>query len=148
MVSYSWWPTTMLSNPNSPQTEASPKETTTYTVTVTTSDGCTAVDSVTVQFRESACVSPFVFIPNTFTPNNDQKNDLFIVRADGMTALKMIVWNRWGEIVFETDNPSDPGWDGTYKGKEATSDSFAWYVWLTCGNGDIFESKGNVTLLK
>ena len=78
----------------------------------------------------------------------DQKNDLFIVRADGMTALKMIIWNRWGEIVYETDNPSDPGWDGTYKGKEATPDSFAWYVWLTCGNGDIFESKGNVTLLK
>ncbi|MBK6994636.1 MAG: gliding motility-associated C-terminal domain-containing protein [Lewinellaceae bacterium] len=148
VISYSWWPTATLSNPNSPQTEASPKETTTYTVTVTTSDGCTAIDSVTVHFRESECVSPFVFIPNTFTPNNDQKNDLFIVRADGMTALKMIIWNRWGEIVYETDNPSDPGWDGTYKGKEATPDSFAWYVWLTCGNGDIFESKGNVTLLK
>lgn len=148
VISYSWWPTGTLSHPNSAETGASPTETTTYTVTVTTSDGCIAIDSVTVHFRESSCVSPFVFIPNTFTPNHDQKNDLFIVRADGMTALKMIVWDRWGEIVYETNDPNDPGWDGTYKGKEITPDSFAWYVWLTCGNGDIFESKGNVTLLK
>ncbi|MDO8365851.1 MAG: gliding motility-associated C-terminal domain-containing protein [Saprospiraceae bacterium] len=148
VISYSWSPAGTLSNPNSPETEATPTETTTYTVTVTTSDGCVAIDTVTVYFRSSPCVSPFVFIPKAFTPNHDQKNDIFKVNADGMTALKLIIWNRWGEIVYETNDPNDPGWDGTYKGKELTPDSYAWYVWLTCGNGDIFESKGNVTLLK
>ncbi len=101
-----------------------------------------------VVFRFSECVSPFVFIPNTFTPNNDQKNDFFRVYADGMTELKMIIWNRWGEIIYETNDPNTLGWDGTYRGRELSADSYAWYVVLTCGNGDIFESKGNVTLLK
>jgi gliding motility-associated-like protein len=148
IVSYSWAPPGTLTAPNSAQTLANPTETTLYTVTVLTTEGCIAIDTVTVYYRENACVSPFVFIPKAFSPNNDDKNDHFIVRAEGMTELKFIVWNRWGEIVYETADPNAIGWDGSFKGKEATGDSFAWYVSLTCGNGDIFESKGNVTLLK
>ena len=148
VISFEWTPAGTLSSPNVPQTVASPKEPTTYVVTVTTDDGCVAIDSVRVHYRQNACISPFVFIPKAFTPNHDDKNDFFIVRADGMTELKMIIWNRWGEIVYETYDPNDQGWDGTYKGKEATADSFAWYVLLTCGNGDVYEDKGNVTILK
>jgi len=148
IISYAWTPEETLSSPNTAETEASPTETTIYSVTVTTEDGCVAIDTVTVFFRYNDCISPFVFIPKAFTPNNDQKNDYFIPLAEGMTALKFIVWNRWGEIVYETNDPAALGWDGSYKGKEATPDSFAWYVWLTCGNGEIFEAKGNVTLLK
>jgi gliding motility-associated-like protein len=148
IISYAWTPPGTLSNPNAQQTEATPTETTVYTVTVTTQDGCIATDSVTVFYRESACVEPYVFIPKAFTPNNDFLNDYFIVRADGMTALKFIVWNRWGEIVYETDDPSAQGWDGTFKGKEAVGDAFAWYVRLVCANEEVYVSKGNVFLLK
>lgn len=148
IVSYGWTPAGTLSSPNTAVTVATPTETTTYTVTVTTEDGCIAIDTVTLRFQDSPCVSPFVFVPNAFTPNNDQKNDHFIVKADGMTELKMIIWNRWGEIVYETNDPNDIGWDGTYLGKELTPDSYAWYIILTCGNGEVFESKGNVSLLK
>lgn len=148
IFSYTWAPPATLSDPNAAQTQANPTETTIYTVTVVTTDGCVAIDTVTVYYRENACQSPFVFIPKAFSPNNDDKNDRFIVRAEGMTELKFIVWNRWGEIVYETEDPAAMGWDGSFKGKEATGDSFSWYVSLTCGNGDIFESKGNVTLLK
>lgn len=147
-MSYGWTPAGTLSSPNTAVTVATPTETTTYTVTVTTEDGCIAIDTVTLRFQDSPCVSPFVFVPNAFTPNNDQKNDHFIVKADGMTELKMIIWNRWGEIVYETNDPNDIGWDGTYLGKELTPDSYAWYIILTCGNGEVFESKGNVSLLK
>lgn len=148
VISYEWTPAGTLSDPNAPQTEASPTETTVYTVTTTTEEGCVATDTVTVFFRDSPCKSPFVFIPNAFSPNNDQKNDFFMVKADGMTELKMIIWNRWGEIVYETNDPATLGWDGSFRGKDPTPDSYAWYVVLTCGNGDVFESKGNVTLLK
>ncbi len=148
ITSYSWSPAGTLSNPGAAQTQATPNETETYFVTVTNAQGCTAIDTVMVHYRSSPCVSPNVFIPNAFSPNNDQKNDYFMVKADGMTKLKFIVWNRWGELVFETDDPNAQGWDGTYRGKELNPDSFAWYVLLTCGNGDVFQSKGNVTLLK
>ncbi len=148
VITYSWTPTGTLSHPDSAQTHAWPSQTQIYTVIVTTEDGCIATDTVVVYLRQNECISPFVFIPKAFTPNHDQKNDLFRVRADGMTALKMIVWDRWGEVVYETNDPNDPGWDGTLRGKELTPDSYVWYVKLTCGNGDIFESKGNVTLLK
>jgi gliding motility-associated-like protein len=148
IISYEWTPAETLLNPNAPVTEASPTETTLYTITVMTDNGCIATDTVSVNFRFSPCVSPFVFVPNAFTPNGDGRNDYFIVKADGMTELKMIIWNRWGEILYETSDPTTLGWDGTYKGTPLTADSYAWYVWLTCGNGDIYESKGNVTLMK
>lgn len=148
VISYEWTPSGTLSSPNTAQTEATPTETTIYTITVTTEEGCIATDTVTVYRNDSPCVSPYVFVPNAFSPNHDERNDFFMVRAEGMTAVRLIVWNRWGEIVYETTDPNALGWDGTYKGKEAIGDSFAWYVNLTCGNGDIFEDKGNVTLLK
>lgn len=148
IVTYEWSPAGTLSNPNGQQTEATPTETTTYTVTVTTQDGCVATDTVTVYYRFNACIDPFVFVPKAFTPNNDNKNDYFKVHADGMTELSLIVWNRWGEIVFETNDIGTLGWDGSYKGRDAVGDSFAWYVRLRCGNGEYFENKGNVTLLK
>jgi gliding motility-associated-like protein len=148
ITQYQWTPAGTLSNPGAPQTEASPTVTTTYTVTVTTEDGCIATDTVTVIYRFNECIDPFVFIPTVFTPNGDEKNDYFKVHADGMTELNLIVWNRWGEIVFETNDPETQGWDGEYKGKEAVSDSFAWYARLRCGNGEYFEGKGNVTILK
>ncbi|MFN0212903.1 MAG: PKD domain-containing protein, partial [Saprospiraceae bacterium] len=148
IISYTWTPSGTLSSPNTAVTEASPTETTTYTVTVINSDGCLALDTVTVFVKPNNCISPFVFIPKAFTPNNDEKNDYFVPRADGMTALKFVVWDRWGEIVFETYDPNTLGWDGSFKGKTATPDAYAWYVRLTCGNGDIYEDRGNVTLLK
>ncbi len=148
VISYSWTPPGTLSDPNSAQTQATPTGTTVYIVTVTTQEGCVATDTVTIHYREQECASPFVFIPKAFTPNNDLLNDFFMVRADGMTTLKFIVWNRWGEIVYETEDPKALGWDGTYQGKASTPDSFSWYAMLTCGNGQIYKGKGNVTLLK
>lgn len=148
IVQYQWSPSSTLGTPEAPQTEATPTETTTYTITVTTEDGCVAIDTVTAYYRFNACIDPFVFVPKAFTPNNDNKNDFFKVHADGMTELSLIVWNRWGEIVFETNDPETQGWDGSYKGREAVGDSFAWYTRLRCGNGEYYENKGNVTLLK
>lgn len=148
VISYEWTPAGSLSDPNSAQTEAYPKEDQVYTVLVTTAEGCIDTAQVAVYYRQSPCEKPYIFIPNTFTPNGDNKNDFFLVRGNDINEIRFIIWNRWGEIVFETNDPATQGWDGTYKGKDLTPDSYAWYVWLTCGNGDIFEDKGNVTLIK
>ena len=60
----------------------------------------------------------------------------------------MVVWNRWGEKVFETTDLENAGWDGSFNGKESTPDSYAWLVKVKCGNGATWTKKGDVTLLK
>src|SRR5690606_9499157 len=98
----------------SPNPTAVINNTTTFTVTV--SDGiCTRDARVTVTVYELVCDEPDIFIPNTFTPNGDGNNDLLFVRGRHITDLELMVFDRWGEKVFETRDQSI-GWDGTFKG--------------------------------
>ncbi len=145
---FEWSPATGLSDATIPNPVAAPEQEQTYTVTVTNSNGCTSTDEVTIYFISGQCVQPYIFVPKAFTPNNDANNDFFIVRGVNITELLFIVWDRWGEKVYETTDPAAQGWDGTFNGKELTPDSYAWYLRATCGNGAVYESKGDVTLLK
>jgi gliding motility-associated-like protein len=146
--SYSWSPAGSLDNANIPNPIASPNGQETYTVTVTGDDLCTATGSVTVYFMETECRDPYIFVPKAFTPNGDGNNDMFRVRGTNITELLFIVYDRWGEEVYRTEDPEHQGWDGTFRGKESTPDSYGWYLRVRCGNGQIFENKGNVTLFK
>jgi gliding motility-associated-like protein len=148
VISYTWTPATGLSDPNIPNPVASPESDQVYVVTVMTEDSCTASDEVLVRFVPNQCDDETVFVPNTFTPNNDSNNDYFIVRAVNITELLFIVWNRWGEKVYQTTDLNAQGWDGSFKGKEATPDAYGWFVRIRCGDGTIYEKKGDVTLLK
>ncbi len=69
------------------------------------------------------------YIPNTFTPNGDDKNDFFRPYGDGVDWSKyhFMIFDRWGEKVFETDNVEE-GWDGTYKGNPAQSGVYIWKI--------------------
>ncbi|MCC6460791.1 MAG: gliding motility-associated C-terminal domain-containing protein, partial [Saprospiraceae bacterium] len=145
---YSWSPAETLTNPNLPDPIAAPSGQQTYTVTVTGDNLCTATDEVTVYFMETECAEPYIFVPKAFTPNEDGNNDRFRVRGLDISSIYFIVYDRWGEEVYRTEDPEHIGWDGTYKGKPSTPDSYGWYLRVTCGNGQVFESKGDVTLLK
>ncbi len=145
---YSWSPPTGLSNPNIANPVASPEAAQVYVVTATTFNGCTATDAVSIMFCEDQCIDPYIFVPSAFTPNGDSNNDYFIVRGTNITELLFVVWNRWGEKLYETTDINAQGWDGTYRGKELTPDAYPWYLRARCGNGRIYEKKGNVTLLK
>ena len=57
------------------------------------------------------------------------------------------VYNRWGEKVFETTQ-INVGWDGTFKGIEATQDVYTYYVRFTSASGILFEDRGTVTLIR
>jgi gliding motility-associated-like protein len=149
MVSYQWIPTTGLSNPLAAETTASPTEDSTiYTVIAQVDGRCPDTAQVVVYLRNEICIEPYIFVPNAFSPNGDQHNDLFIVRFTDITELEFRVWNRWGEIVYQTTDINAAGWDGSYKGKDATPDSYAWYVRIKCGDGNDFIRQGNVTLFK
>jgi hypothetical protein len=62
--------------------------------------------------------------------------------------LYFVVWNCWGEKMFEIEDVNFKGWDGFFGGKELILDFYFWYVRVICGNGVIYMKKGDVMLLK
>jgi gliding motility-associated-like protein len=146
-VSYSWVPTTGLSNPNISNPTATPTETITYIVTMTDSNGCSNLDSVTVVVKEVVCEEPEIFIPSAFTPNEDNNNDWVFVRGNTIRNLLFRIYNRWGELVFESNDPSN-GWDGKYNGKLATPAVYVYYVEAICFDNQRFFKKGNISLIR
>lgn len=115
--SVQWSPSEGLSSPESLQTQAVPLVNTVYTLTATL-NGCTNSDFV---FVEAKC--PFVLVPNVFTPNNDGLNATFRVNSFGVDAFEMKIYNRWGQLLFESDSV-DRGWSGD----EATEGTYFWTV--------------------
>jgi gliding motility-associated-like protein len=146
LLSYSWSPITGLSNADLQQTNAVIDETTNYTLTV--SDGiCTRSDTVEVKVYEIICEDPYVFIPNAFSPNGDNNNDVLFVRGLFIEIMIFRVFDRWGEMVFESSDPAI-GWDGTFRDKKLDPDVYDYYLDVTCIGGLKSISKGNVTLMK
>lgn len=148
-TSYSiqWTPNQSLNDSSDFNPIASPLETTTYTVSIIDSSGCTASATVTVYVVSMKCEVENIFVPNTFTPNGDGNNDVLYVRGNQIDEVYFAVYNRWGEKVFET-NSITKGWDGYYNGHQMDPAVFAWYVNAKCYNGDVVEKKGNVTLIR
>ena len=107
-----WTPTPgALDNPNATNPVATPSSTTTYTVTITSPQGCVASDSVVVT------VLPTIIFPDGISPNADGANDEWII--DGIELFpncEVEVYNRWGELLFQSVGYKE-NWDGTYKGE-------------------------------
>lgn len=144
---YNWLPTETLSDTTIFNPVAAPLATTSYTVTVTDDKGCIAVDTVTIFVRPFECEMPYIFIPNAFSPNGDGKNDKLFVRANGIADFYFAVYNRWGQLVFETAD-LNIGWDGAFNGLPLTADVFGYMLKVKCLDGADFFRKGNITLVR
>lgn len=142
-----WSPAGSLNNAGSFNPVAAPETTTTYTLTIVDSSGCPRTTTITIYVLSMKCNTDLVFVPNTFTPNGDGQNDVLFVRSNSVQELYFAVYNRWGQMVFET-NDINIGWDGTYKGMKADPAVFAWYLRAKCYNGDEIKKKGNTTLIR
>lgn len=144
ITSYNWAPPGSLSCTTCPNPVANPTVTTTYTLTVRDKNGCPNTDTVTV-FVDKKCGE--VFVPNVFSPNGDKMNDILHVKSNCIKQLDFKIFNRWGEIVFETTD-ENYGWDGTYKGKPMDAGVFVYQCngWLT--DGTEIKQKGSITLLR
>ena len=64
-----------------------------------------------------------VYLPTAFTPNGDGLNDEFGAVGEGIDEYKLVVFNRWGEVIFTSNNLSSK-WDGKYKGKAVPFGSY------------------------
>ncbi|MBS1635137.1 MAG: gliding motility-associated C-terminal domain-containing protein [Bacteroidetes bacterium] len=121
----------------------------TYIITLVTyipnSLGC--YDTLQAQ-TINVITNPELYIPNTFTPNNDGFNDVFRVRGPAFGVFYFAVYNRWGQMMFETQDPSQ-GWDGMFNGKPCDPGVFGYYIKARCSeNSDEIFKKGNVTLVR
>jgi len=73
---------------------------------------------------------PIIFFPNAFTPNNDGRNDVFRAVVRNMKVDKMIIFNSWGQKVFESIGPLHE-WDGTFKGEAAAGGLYTYVVYYS-----------------
>ncbi len=88
-----------------------------------------------------------LFIPNAFSPNNDNNNDYFKIEGPLYDVFEMHIFNRFGEEVFESTNQLF-GWNGKIKNSDAETGVYAYYVKVKCPNGMIESKKGNLTLIR
>ena len=139
---YLWTPSTGLSASNVLNPMAGPSQTTTYTLTATTPQGCTSTDQVEVKVLN--CFDP----QNAFTPNGDGMNDTWQVNlGDCFTRARVEVFNRYGAKVFESMEYSN-NWNGTYKGKPLPDGTYYYVITLDLVTGQKSYHKGNVTILR
>lgn len=141
---YSWSPANDLSCSSCPSTTATPSVTTTYTLTVFDSLGCAATDTVTV-FVDILCGE--VFVPNAFSPNGDGQNDVLFVKGNCIKYMEFFVFNRWGEKVFYSTDPTS-GWDGVWRGVKCETEVFNYVLKGQLIDGTEFKKKGNVSLIR
>jgi gliding motility-associated-like protein len=89
-----------------------------------------------------------VYVPNAFTPNNDGKNDVFrILAADNNKKFKLLVYNRWGQLIYETTDISK-GWDGQFKNIPQPTDVYIYYLEIQTASNKKITKKGTVTLIR
>jgi gliding motility-associated-like protein len=118
----------------------------TYIFTVTDSNGCSVLGQATVNDGVEDCFLSHIYLPNVFSPNGDGQNDILFVRGEGIQFLDFVIYNRWGQKVFET-NSQNTGWDGTFKGKLCDPGVFAYYVKASFFNGNEVIQNGSITLV-
>jgi len=115
-----------------------------YVASVTI-DGCTTSDTVSVL---KDC---YMDIPNVFTPNGDGTNDYFFPRkflTRGVKTFKMNIYNRWGQLIYETAGTDGQGWDGALNGTQQPSGVYVYIIDATYKDGQIEHHTGNVTILR
>ena len=88
-----------------------------------------------------------LFIPNIFTPNGDGQNEVFRVRGENIEKLTLLVYNRWGNKVFEGNDPQ-AAWDGTYNKQPCAEGVYYYVADVTFTDGRTESRKGSVTLLR
>lgn len=90
---------------------------------------------------------PRLFSPTAFTPNNDGLNDIFVVFGQYIQDFEMDIFNRWGELVFHTDDPQK-GWDGNFKGNPMPEGTYTFVAQITDLAGRTLKRSGTVVLLR
>lgn len=100
----------------------------------------------TIRF-DTRCNNCEPFIPNSFSPNGDGNNDIFEVPTPNATISEMVIYNRWGNLVYRQTGDT-PQWDGTFQGKAADEGIYIYMIRATCKTGRTTVWKGDINLVR
>ncbi|MEY3239062.1 MAG: gliding motility protein SprB, partial [Bacteroidota bacterium] len=123
-----------------------------YYLEAINSEGCSVKDSVLVKVQ---IPDGNIYAPNIFTPNDDGKDDYFNVFGDPLLVeevIKLQIYDRWGALIYEgvnlSSNDNNIGWDGTVRGKPASSGVYVWMASIRFTNGKTVQKWGDITLVR
>jgi gliding motility-associated-like protein len=88
-----------------------------------------------------------VYVPNTFIPDNNGKNDVFQVYGGNIKEMECLIFNRWGELITTLSSTTD-FWDGTYKGLPCPDGTYTWKLIYKDFLNDKYQLNGHVNLLR
>lgn len=117
---------------------------TTITLQVRALGGCLPAASAPVS---GTTRTDQVYIPNSFTPNGDGRNDVLRVYSNVIRSMKFVVFNQWGEKIFESTDPN-LAWDGTFKGKAQPSGVYIYVAEIIINTGEKLDRKGAINLVR
>ena len=144
-----WEPAELVSCDTCLQVTSEPTQQTTFSLTVE-DNGCEDSESVTIFVSKERNV----YVPNAFSPNNDNINDRFMIFADveqAVTVKSFLVFDRWGEVMHQLSDfpPNDPmyGWDGTFRKKNMAPGIYTWFAEVQFIDGQVVMFKGEVALV-
>jgi len=113
-----------------------------YIATVTDANNCVSIDTATVEYTYTSCLT----IPNAFSPNGDGFNDLWIIEGlELYPGVDLKIFDRWGTRIYLSGNAADEPWDGSFNGRELPIDSYHYIIDL---NNDEPPITGNVTIVR
>jgi len=143
ITNWQWTPATALNCIDCENPVANPYNDIVYTVYATTEKGCydSAFTEIIVEH------TPVVYVPNLFTPNGDGLNDVAMVYANNVRDLNFLIFNRWGEKVYEGHNITE-GWNGIYANKLQNPETYVYVVTVTFLDNKTVTKTGSVTLVK
>lgn len=145
---YEWRPNYNITSLSLPTVTVCPQREESYILrgynSGTAERGCFSEDTVHVIVVQD-CGE--MYVPNAFSPNGDGANDVLYVRGQCLETLTFMVFNRWGQKVFETTD-KNIGWDGTFKGDLMNTGVFVYRLEGKDYDGKGYSMKGNVTLIR
>ena len=134
-----------LSNLQNPTHEYLVEDNYNVTLTVTAASGCADLITKSLEISGFKILPPR--LPNTFSPNGDGLNDVYLVRGGPFTELEFTIYDGWGRKIFKSTD-QNIGWDGTEGGKQSPIGAYVYTIKATNLNGDTFDYSGKINLIR
>jgi gliding motility-associated-like protein len=139
-----WTPATNLDNPANVLPVFKGASEQTYSIEIKTNTGCVTIDTQQVKLIKGVDI----FVPNAFSPNGDGLNEVLRPTLMGVKELEFFrIYNRWGQMMFETKTKRD-GWDGKVNGKPQATGVVVWEAQALGVDGKVYAQKGTSVLLR